>query len=134
MTQNDFLAFYPQFATVTPAPVLTEYIRQANARFSDFGDDAEEARRLYTAHKVTMYFYTCLPEGSSPSREAVAAAGRGLRSNIASEKVGEVQITYANTSSVSGSASTSLADLPQTAYGLQLLSLLKLHSFARYVP
>ena len=56
MTQSDFIAFYPQFAGFTPAVVLTEYIRQANARFTSFSEgDAEEARRLYVAHKLTMY-------------------------------------------------------------------------------
>ena len=43
MTLAEFTAFYPQFAGFTPAVVLTEYLRQANARFSSFEDeDAEE--------------------------------------------------------------------------------------------
>ena len=49
MTQSDFTAFYPQFAGFTPAVVLTEYIRQSNARFTGFdSEDAEEARRNQT--------------------------------------------------------------------------------------
>ena len=56
MSIAEFTAFYPQFAGFTPVVVLTEYIRQANKRFSAFSaEDAEEARRLYTAHKLTMY-------------------------------------------------------------------------------
>ena len=39
MTQSEFIAFYPQFAGFTPAVVLSEYIRQANARFSSFTDE-----------------------------------------------------------------------------------------------
>ena len=58
----DFLAFYPQFSSFSQGVVLPEYLRQANARFSDFGSDADEARRLYTAHKLTLYSASCLPE------------------------------------------------------------------------
>ena len=54
MTQEEFTAFYPQFQGFTPAVVLTTYIAQANARFSSFTpEDAEEARRLYTAHRLS---------------------------------------------------------------------------------
>ena len=68
MTQAEFTAFYPQFAGFTPAVVLTEYIRQANKRFAVFSEeDAEEARRLYTAHKLTMYARTALPMGEPPA-------------------------------------------------------------------
>ena len=69
MTQAEFTAFYPQFAGFTPAVVLTEYIRQANDRFSSFTEeDAEEARRLYTAHKLTMYARVALPDGVTPTK------------------------------------------------------------------
>ena len=71
MTQSDFTAFYPQFAGFTPAVVLTEYIRQANDRFASFTEeDAEEARRLYTAHKLTMYARVALPDGGEPPATA----------------------------------------------------------------
>ena len=94
MLQSDFTAFYPQFAGFTPAVVLTEYIRQANSRFSSFSEeDAEEARRLYTAHKLTMYARVALPEGVTPSKAAIAAAGQAQQ-KIASKKVGEVAVTY----------------------------------------
>ena len=92
MTQSEFTAFYPQFTGFTPAIVLSTYIAQANARFSSFTqEDAEEARRLYTAHRLTA-------------------------------------------SSSSVSASSDLADLTETSFGLQLLSLLRLYSMTRYVP
>ena len=52
LTPEAFLAFYPQFSSFAQGVVLPEYLRQANARFSDFGSDADEARRLYTAHKA----------------------------------------------------------------------------------
>ena len=75
MTQSDFTSFYPQFAGFTPAVVLTEYIRQANARFSSFTEeDAEEARRLYAAHKLTMYARVALPDGGEPP--ATASGGK----------------------------------------------------------
>ena len=50
LTPSAFLEFYPQFSPFSGGAVLPEILRQANARFSDFGEDAAEARRLYTAH------------------------------------------------------------------------------------
>ena len=134
MTQAEFTAFYPQFAGFTPAVVLTEYIRQANARFSAFtAEDAEEARRLYTAHKLTMYARTALPDGMTPSKSAIAAAGQTQR--VSSKKVGEVSVTYSSgTSSSSVSAQSDLADLSETPFGLQLLALLRLYSRSVYIP
>ena len=135
LTPGDFLAFYPQFSSFAQGVVLPEYLRQANARFSDFGADAEEARRLYVAHKLTLYSASCLPEGvSDPTKAQIAAAGRGSMQEIASKKVGEVSVSYSTSSSVSGSVSTSLGDLTRTVYGLQLLSLICLYGVARYVP
>ena len=130
MTVADFTAFYPQFAGFTPAVVLNEYIRQANARFFSFTEeDAEEARRLYTAHKLTMYARTALPDGTTPSKSAIAAAGQMQR--VSSKKVGEVSVTYS--SGTSSSVSADLADLTEMDFGLQLLSLLKLYARPVYV-
>ena len=167
MTQEEFVAFYPQFTGFTPGIVMTTYIAQANARFESFvPEDAEEARRLYTAHRLTLYARVALPEEPAssivaaphcgdgsfqmtsesseqaplgptilrPSKSAIAAAGQAQQ-KIASKKVGEVSVTYSSgTSSSSMSTSTDLADLTETSFGLQLLSLLKLYSFTRYVP
>ena len=135
MTQVEFTAFYPQFAGFTPAIVLSTYIAQANARFGMFQpEDAEEARRLYAAHRLTMYARVALPEGTTPSKAAIAAAGQAQQ-KIASKKVGEVSVTYATgASSSSVSADTDLSDLTETSFGLQLLSLLRLYSMTRYVP
>ena len=135
MTQSEFIAFYPQFAGFTPAVVLSEYIRQANARFTSFSDeDAEEARRLYAAHKLTLYARIALPEGVTPSKSAIAAAGQAQQ-KIASKKVGEVAVTYASgASSSSGSVSTDMADLTETSFGMLLLGLIKLYGRSVYVP
>ncbi len=135
MTQSEFTAFYPQFAGFTPAIVLSAYIAQANARFGTFQpEDAEEARRLFTAHRLTLYARVALPDGTTPSKAAIAAAGQAQQ-KIASKKVGEVSVTYATgASSSSVSASSDLADLTETSFGLQLLSLLRLYSMTRYVP
>ena len=134
MTQSDFVAFYPQFAGFTPAVVLTEYIRQANARFSSFTEeDAEEARRLYTAHKLTLYARIALPDGIAPTKAQIAAAGQAQQ-KIASKKVGEVSVTYATgASSASVSVSTDLADLTETDFGMQLLGLIRLYGRSVYV-
>ena len=135
MTQAEFTAFYPQFAGFTPVVVMTEYIRQANKRFSAFSaEDAEEARRLYTAHKLTMYARVALPDGVTPTKAQIAAAGQAQQ-KIASKKVGEVAVTYSSgTSSSSVSAKTDLADLTETDFGLQLLGLIKLYGRSVYVP
>ena len=95
--------------------------------------DAEEARRLYTAHKLTMYARTALPDGATPSKSAIAAAGQMQK--ISSKKVGEVSVTYSyGTSSSSVSVQTDLADLTETDFGLQLLALLRLYSRSVYIP
>ena len=135
INQSEFIAFYPQFAGFTPAIVMTAYIAQANARFSSFiPEDAEEARRLYTAHRLTMYARVALPDGTTPSKAAIAAAGQAQQ-KIASKKAGEVSVTYATgASSASVSASSDLADLTETSFGLQLLSLLRLYSRSVYMP
>ena len=135
MTQAEFTAFYPQFAGFTPVVVMTEYIRQANDRFSSFTEeDAEEARRLYTAHKLTMYARVALPDGVTPTKAQIAAAGQAQQ-KIASKKVGEVAVTYSSgASSSSVSVKTDLADLTETDFGLQLLSLIKMYARPVYVP
>ena len=135
MTIAEFTAFYPQFAGFTPAVVLTEYIRQANTRFGSFSpEDGEEARRLYTAHKLTMYARVALPDGATPSKVQIAAAGQAQQ-KIASKKVGEVAVTYSSgASSSSVSVQTDLADLTETDFGMQLLSLIKLYARPVYVP
>ena len=134
LTPESFLAFYPQFSSFSQGVVLTEYLRQANARFGDFGEDAEEARRLFTAHKLTLYAASTPPEGVIPTPAVLASSGHGSLQEIASRKVGEVQVSYSSSSSVAASVSTGLNDLKETVYGLQLLSLIRLYGFAKYVP
>ena len=134
MTLAEFTAFYPQFAGFTPAVVPDTYIAQANERFSGFTPaDAEEARRLYVAHRLTLWARTALPEGAQPSRAAIAAAGQAQQ-KIASKKVGEVAVTYSSGASSYVSVSTDLADLTETTFGLQLLSLIRLYARPVYVP
>ncbi len=136
MTQSEFTTFYPQFADFTPAAVLSAYLEQANARFSHFAPpDAEEARRLYVAHRLTLYARTAPPEDTAPevptpSKATLSAAGDAT-SQISSRKVGEVQVTYSTRTS---SSSASQADLSETVFGLQLLSLLRLYGRTRYIP
>lgn len=134
MTQSEFTSFYPQFAGFTPAVVLSEYIRQANTRFSSFAEeDAEEARRLYAAHKLTLYARMALPDGVVPTKAQIAAAGQAQQ-RIASKKVGEVSVTYETGASSSSYVSTDLADLTETDFGMQLLGLIKLYGRSMYVP
>ena len=134
MTEADFLAFYPQFSSFSRGVVLPEVLRQANARFSDFGEDAEEARRLYAAHKLTLYAAAAPPENVTPTAAVLASSGRGAMREVASKKVGEVSVTYSASASAASSAYTGLNDLKETVFGLQLLSLLRLYGFGRYIP
>ena len=133
MTAQEFTAFYPQFVNFTPAVVLTTYIAQANARFSQFAaPDDEEARRLYVAHKLTMYSKVALPDGATPSKAAIAAAGQ-QQAQISSKTVDDVTISYSTGSSASARNATGFADLDQTAFGLQLLTLLRLYHATQYI-
>ena len=70
MTREQFLRYYPQFTDFPPRIVLRKALKQANARFESFGDDKEEARRLFIAHKLTMYAYTFPADSASGSGEA----------------------------------------------------------------
>lgn len=134
MTQEDFLAFYPQFDHLFPPAVLADALSRANARFADFGADREAARRLFAAHLLTLYAFTAVPEGTEPSLLLLSSAGRNRSSRpVASRKVGEVQVTYASSDSLS-SASTALADLTETGFGLQLLTLIRQHASPLYIP
>ena len=135
MTESEFKSYYPQFAGFTPAFVLSSCIAQANACFSAFtAEDAEEARRLYAAHKLTLYARTALPDGIAATKEQIAAAGQPPQ-RITGKKAGEVSVTYAaGASSASSAASTVLEDLPETTFGQQLLSLIRLYSRSVYLP
>lgn len=132
LTAESFLAFYPQFSPYARSVVLSEYLRQANARFADFGADAEEARRLLVAHRLTMHAASSLPEGAESSQAALAEAARSALQTIVSRRVGEVSVSYAGI--LASSASAGFRELQATPFGLQLLSLLKQYGFSRYLP
>lgn len=69
-----------------------------------------------------------------PTKAQIAAAGQAQQ-KIASKKVGEVSVTYSSgASSSSVSVQTDLADLTETDFGLQLLSLIKMYVRPVYVP
>ena len=134
MTQAEFTAFYPQFAGFTPAEVLSAYVSQANRRFSAYDpEDAEEARRLYAAHKLTLYARTSLPDGIPPDRARIAEAGQA-KQRVAGKKAGEVSVTYAAGASSAFSLSAETADLAETDFGLQLLALVSRYRRPVYVP
>ncbi len=125
MTGEEFLAFYPQFAAAFPEAVLSTVISSANARFTTLGDMSEEARRLYAAHKLTLWAKTAPQNNSLPS---LASAGDGTR--ITSKKVENVPVTYSSAESSSGM----LRELEETIFGRQLLLLLKLSFPPTYIP
>ena len=131
MTSESFLAFYPQFGAI-PQIVIDEYVDQSNLRFDDFGADAEAARRLYIAHRLTLYAKTmpAAMETGAASYSALASAGDGSR--ITSKKVDGVAVTYSDGSSAS--ESSELMDFTETIYGMQLLALIRMYSYTRYIP
>ena len=64
----------------------------------------------------------------------LAAAGQA-RQRIASPKAGEVSVTYAaGASSSAASVSSDLADLAETSFSLQLLSLIRLYNRSFSAP
>ena len=135
MTPPDFLAFYPQFADVFPDVVLESYVALANARFAQYCEDAEEARRLYVAHKLTMYAKT-MPvsaDGSEAGFSYASLASSGEGAKITSKRVENVAVTYSTGSSGSASAN-GMEELYETEYGKQLLALMRIYSYPRYVP
>lgn len=83
------------------------------------------------AHKLTLYAGTALPEGAPPAKAQLAAAGQGQQ-QIASKKAGEVSVVYAT--GASPAVYTGFADLKETSFGLQLLSLVRLYARGAYVP
>ena len=132
MTESSFLAFYPQFSCFSQGIVLPEILRQANARFQDFGEDAEEARRLYMAHRLILYASAMPPENQESTMESIVQSAKAALQEIASEKIGDVSITYSGTRTQS--METGFKDLEITVYGIQLLSLLKQYGFSKYFP
>ena len=136
MTTADFLAFYPQFDGVYPDIVLDSYVSLANARFDEYGEDMEEARRLYTAHKLTLYAKTVPSRGedvsAGSSYSSLASAGDGAR--VTSKRVENVAVTYSSGGGSSSAAGSGLEDLTETEYGLQLLGLIRRFAYSRDVP
>lgn len=132
MTEAAFLSWYPQFSSFTPAVVLRETVSRANGLFSGMEpEDAEDARRLYTAHRLTLYALT-RPEENSSTIRAAAEAGKSALQRVSSRKVGDVTVAYALSTAAAQAAG--LADLAETAYGIQLLTLLRMYSHSRYIP
>ena len=134
MTSVAFLAFYPQFGAV-PTVVLDEYVEQSNLRFEEFLESTEEARRLYIAHKLTLYAQTFAPAQSGETTAAGMAklSGAGVSAQALSKSVGGVSVSKSE-----GSALASISgygEWKQTEFGLQLINLCKVASAGgKYVP
>ena len=131
MTEASFLSWYPQFESFAPAFVLRETVSRASGMFAGMEpEDAEEARRLYTAHRLTLYALAQPESGTGP--QAAAAAGKTALQRVASRKVGEVSVTYAENASAGQGGC--FADLAETVWGIQLLGLMRLYPGTRYIP
>ena len=135
MTSETFLAFYPQFGAI-PGVVLNEYVDQSNLRFDDFHESAEEARRLYIAHKLTLYAQSFTPEqsGGTPTLTGMSMlAGAGVSAQALSKSVGGVSVSKSEGSAIS--SISGYGEWKQTVYGLQLINLAKVAcAGGKYVP
>lgn len=135
MTSETFLAFYPQFGAI-PGVVLNEYVDQSNLRFDDFHESAEEARRLYIAHKLTLYAQSFTPEqsGGTPTLAGMSMlAGAGVSAQALSKSVGGVSVSKSEGSAIS--SISGYGEWKQTVYGLQLINLAKVAcAGGKYVP
>ena len=135
MTAENFLAFYPQFGAI-PTVVLEEYVAQSNLRFEDFLESQEEARRLYIAHKLTMYAqsWEAQQTGGTPTARGMAALrSAGVAAQALSKSVGGVSVSKTEGSAIS--SIVGYAEWKQTVFGLQLITLAKnCTSPIRYVP
>ena len=134
ITSGEFLAFYPQFGAI-PLVVLDEYISQANLRFDEFLDSMEEARRLYVAHKLTLYAQTFTPaQGGEASPVGMAALkGAGVAAQALSKTVGGVSVSKSEGSALS--SISGFGEWKQTEFGLQLINLAKIAvAGGRYIP
>ena len=135
MTSELFLAFYPQFMIV-PNLVIDEYVDQSNMRFDEFLESQEEARRLYVAHKLTLYAQTYVtpPATGTPTMTGMSALkSAGVAAQALSKSVGGVSVSITE-----GSALASIngfGEWKQTEFGLQLIALAKVATGGvRYVP
>ena len=134
MTSEIFLAFYPQFGAI-PSVVLDEYVEQSNLRFEDFYESAEEARRLYIAHKLTLYAQTFAPaqSGSATPGGMATLSGAGMAAQALHKSVGGVSVSKSE-----GNALASISgygEWKQTEFGLQLINLCKVAvAGGKYVP
>ena len=126
------MAFYPQFSGI-PSVVLNTTVEEANLRFEDCLDAAEKARRLYTAHNLTLWAQTAIPVTGSETVPISRLAGAGVAAQALSKSVGGVSISKSE-----GSALASIAgygELKQTEFGLQLIQLLKIATAGgKYIP
>lgn len=123
MTSQDFLDFYPQFRLLPPA-VLEDTVQRANLRFDFLEEDAETARRLYTAHLLTLYAKT-VPQGEA---DMASLSASGEDRGIIAKKVGDLSVSYSAGSGTEGTV------LGKTVYGNQLRQLLRLTVSSTYVP
>ena len=134
MTAETFLAFYPQFSTF-PCVVLEELVDQANLRFDEFLESTEEARRLYIAHKLTLYAQTYAPNMNGVPTVSVMSklSGAGVSAQALSKSVGGVSVSKSEGSALS--SISGFGEWKQTEFGLQLITLAKIAtSGGRYVP
>lgn len=134
MTSELFLAFYPQFGAI-PEVVLNEYIAQSNLRFDEFLESTEEARRLYVAHKLTLYAqtFTMAQDGAPTMGGMSALKGAGVAAQALSKSVGGVSVSKSEGSALS--SIVGYGEWKQTEFGLQLITLAKnCTAGVRYVP
>ncbi len=95
-TAENFLGFYPQFRTLIPDAVLSEFIERANATVKEqqWGTNWKDGMRNYIAHFATLWL---MKTGGTDACGGVTAqgviAGAAPRGFQTSKSVGDVSVS-----------------------------------------
>lgn len=111
--------------------MIDEYIESANLRFSEMQDAQEEARRLYVAHKLTIWAQSFSGISSDPQQASLSQlASAGMAAQTLSKSVGGVSVSKSEGSAVN--SVSGYAEWKQTTFGMQLISLCKIATAGGY--
>ena len=121
VSADEFLAVYPAFAAVAPE-TINLMLDQANAIVLENRWHARWKLGvcLYTAHLLTLYLKSYVPEGTDAS--AVGSAGQA-RGSVSSKSVGGVSVSYGTSEATSDLVG--YGSLKDTIYGQQFASMAK---------
>lgn len=136
-TSEDFLRLYPQFGktddngnSIIPSVVIDAWVAMAHASLSEarYCDAWEMAMGFFIAHNLTLYLQTM----ASPEDPIGKIINAGLAKGVQSSKsAGDLSVSY-DFSLVTGDMD-GWGTYKLTAYGQQLITLMKLYSMGGMV-